>query len=191
MSTTYIKGLPGLASLIACNICSSSRQRALNPERGWLQRHMAACNTQQITLQGNAAETIWKQEITSHHSFYISHVQWDSASRWTCRIAIGIFHNTKILRIFRNRYTYTHTHTQQNKGALYCSALKSSVRLTCTIPCYISVWLSSCYPHRTVLGTLQEKFSCCQHNPTGAQVEARFLRKTTTWLWQHFPNICI
>jgi len=40
-----MKGLPGLASLIACSICSSSRQRALNPARGWLQRHMAACNT--------------------------------------------------------------------------------------------------------------------------------------------------
>lgn len=49
VSTTYMKGLPGLASLMACSICSSSRQRALKPERGWLQRHMAACNTRQLT----------------------------------------------------------------------------------------------------------------------------------------------
>lgn len=47
VSTTYMKAHPGLASLIACNICSSSRQRALNPDSGWLQRHMAACNTQE------------------------------------------------------------------------------------------------------------------------------------------------
>jgi len=43
VSTTYIKLLFGLVLRTQFNSCSSSRQRALNPERGWLQRHIAAC----------------------------------------------------------------------------------------------------------------------------------------------------
>ena len=43
VSTTYIKILFGLVLRTQFNSCSSSRHRALNPERGWLQRHIAAC----------------------------------------------------------------------------------------------------------------------------------------------------
>lgn len=38
-----MKSLPGLAFLMAWSICSSSRHRALKPDRGWLLRQMEAC----------------------------------------------------------------------------------------------------------------------------------------------------
>lgn len=42
VSTTYINPQLGLVFLIASNICSSSKQRALKPESGWLQRQIDA-----------------------------------------------------------------------------------------------------------------------------------------------------
>ena len=42
VSTTYMKSLRGLDLTMASSICSSSTQRALKPERGWLLRQMAA-----------------------------------------------------------------------------------------------------------------------------------------------------
>lgn len=42
VSTTYMKSLRGLDLKMASSICSSSRQRALKPDRGWLLRQMAA-----------------------------------------------------------------------------------------------------------------------------------------------------
>ena len=50
VSTTYIKLLFGLVLRTQFNSCSSSRQRALNPERGWLQRHIAACKHNGIKI---------------------------------------------------------------------------------------------------------------------------------------------
>lgn len=42
VSTTYMKSLRGLDLKMASSICSSSKQRALKPDRGWLLRQMAA-----------------------------------------------------------------------------------------------------------------------------------------------------
>lgn len=42
VSTTYMNLLLGLDFIMASSICSSSKQRALKPDRGWLLRHMAA-----------------------------------------------------------------------------------------------------------------------------------------------------
>lgn len=42
VSITYIYRLLWLALLMAWSMCSSSKHRALKPERGWLHRHTAA-----------------------------------------------------------------------------------------------------------------------------------------------------
>lgn len=75
VSTTYMNsdlGL-GLDFRMQCNICSSSRQRARKPERGWLHRQMAACNRnilkfrKRLTTLTNVKRKIWQWFCSQKH----------------------------------------------------------------------------------------------------------------------------
>lgn len=61
VSTTYMKSLWGLDLKMASSICSSSRQRALKPDSGWLLRQMAAWKEERWSSVKNDF-TIWDLE---------------------------------------------------------------------------------------------------------------------------------
>ena len=58
VSTTYMNLAFGFDWTILFNSCSSSTQRALNPDKGWLHRHNAACIIHSQSVLCNDSPTI-------------------------------------------------------------------------------------------------------------------------------------
>lgn len=98
VSTTYMKSLRGLDLTMASSICSSSRQRALKPDRGWLLRQMAAWEGGRRERPYSKNKTIYYTVALLYYTVWIM-----TYSHCWCILCIPTF--TVVIMSWRNTAT--------------------------------------------------------------------------------------